>query len=189
MSRRAGLWITTGSDDCLRVGSPTLLTMARLVIAHGKVGLWQERVSAMKLLTLGESQPKAVKGEKKGYLTAVLHLAPHTLAGVTGKGGKPIDLCPMSDSACRAVCLNTAGHRGIVRRGEESNSVQEARKARTRMLFADREAFVAAMNRELDLFARKAARKGMGAALHPGFHDAITTLGRLYVLEPVGGES
>ncbi|HTI78968.1 MAG TPA: hypothetical protein VL614_00805 [Acetobacteraceae bacterium] len=117
-----------------------------------------------RLLTLGASQPKAVKGEKKGYLTAVLHLAPHTSAAVTGKSGHVLNVCPNADG-CEIACLNTAGHGGIIRKGETTNAIQEARKARTRWLFSDRAAFLAQLERELRNFARNAERKGMGAAL------------------------
>jgi hypothetical protein len=118
----------------------------------------------MKLLTLGASQPKAVKGEKKGYLTAVLHLAPHTAADVRTKSGSIINMCPNADG-CEIACLNTAGHGGIIRKGESTNAIQEARKARTRLLFSDRAAFANQLNKEIVLFARKATRRGMGAAL------------------------
>src|SRR5580765_5326626 len=117
-----------------------------------------------KLLTLGESQPKAVKGEKLGYLTAVLHLAPHNAAAVRTTSGTIINVCPAADG-CEIACLNTAGHGGIVRRGETTNAIQEARKARTRLLFSDRAAFEAQLSDEIIRFARKASRRGMLAAI------------------------
>jgi hypothetical protein len=117
-----------------------------------------------KLLTLGKSQPKAVKGEKLGYLTAVLHLAPHVAAGAVGPSGRVINVCPNADG-CEVACLNTAGHGGIIKRGETTNPIQEARKARTRLLFSDRKAFEAQIAKELRAFARKAKRGGMGAAV------------------------
>jgi hypothetical protein len=51
------------------------------------------------LLTV--SNPKTAKGERAGYLTAALHLAP---AMVSGR-----NVCPHSTAGCADACLNTAG--------------------------------------------------------------------------------
>lgn len=118
----------------------------------------------MKLLTLGKSQLKAVKGQKYGYLTAVLHLAPHTSAGVTTASGTPINLCPFADG-CIVPCLHTAGHGGIIKKGETTNPIQEARKARTRLLFSNRPAFVSQLNLEIYKFVQSARRKNMRTAI------------------------
>jgi hypothetical protein len=117
-----------------------------------------------KLLTLGASQPKAVKGEKKGYLTAVLHLAPHKAGNVLTPSGAVINVCAFADG-CEVACLNTAGHGGIIKRGETTNPIQEARKARTRLLFQDRAAFKTQLMAEIIAFAAKALSKGMLAAI------------------------
>lgn len=58
----------------------------------------------MKLLTVGN--PKTEKGEKLGYWTAVLHLAPARLSGH--------EVCPGATIGCRAACLNTAGRGGLI---------------------------------------------------------------------------
>jgi len=68
------------------------------------------------LLSIG-NDAKTVKGEKLGYRTAILYLAPHTLGG-----GKTI--CPFSTAGCREVCLYSAG------RGAFSN-VEQARLRKT----------------------------------------------------------
>ena len=50
-----------------------------------------------------DANPKTVKGQKLGYITAVLYLAPHTLSGR--------QFCPMAEIAgCVDACLNTAGN-------------------------------------------------------------------------------
>ena len=69
---------------------------------------------------------KTVKGEKHGWLTAVLYLAPADLSGV--------NVCPKSTPECRALCLNTAG-RGAF------NMVQAARLRRTHEYLQDKSAF------------------------------------------------
>ena len=54
----------------------------------------------MKLLTVANA--KTTKGEKLGYLTGILYLAPADESGV-------MNTCPMSTAGCRAACLYTAG--------------------------------------------------------------------------------
>lgn len=50
-----------------------------------------------------DGNPKTIKGQKYGFKTLVLYLAPHKLSGV--------NLCPMAEIAgCVAPCLNTAGN-------------------------------------------------------------------------------
>ena len=62
----------------------------------------------MKLFTTGN--PKLMKGEKKGYLSFVLHLAPADLSGH--------NTCPKATAGCKQACLNTAGRGGIFKKGE-----------------------------------------------------------------------
>jgi len=90
---------------------------------------------------------KTRKGEKQGYLTGVMYLAPHNVAGLG-------NLCPNASPDCIELCLNTAG-RGVF------NSVQQGRIRRTREFFADRKAFVATLRAEIAALVRKAARDGM----------------------------
>jgi hypothetical protein len=77
----------------------------------------------MKLLTF--SNPKVQKGTKFGYLTAILHLAPHKLSGH--------NVCPKASPECIALCLNTAGRGGIIKHGETTNRIQECRIRRTKL--------------------------------------------------------
>lgn len=98
---------------------------------------------AKTLLTI--SNPKTVKGEKQGYRTAVLHLAPSTVSGR--------NVCPMATKGCAAACLNTAG------RGR-FEAVQSARIARTLDLFSDRSDFLRRLAHEVDLFVRASERAG-----------------------------
>lgn len=75
------------------------------------------------------SNAKTVKGEKLGYLTGVLYLAPAKLSGY--------QTCPMAAVAqCEAACLNTAGLGGVY------SSIQRARIAKTKRFFEAREAFM-----------------------------------------------
>jgi hypothetical protein len=99
----------------------------------------------MKLFNIDENT-KTVKGQKVGYLTAIQYLAPFNLSGH--------QVCAMAEAAqCHIPCLNTAG------RGR-FNSVQQARLARTKLLFDNPEAYFAQAIEELIAAKRKAARLG-----------------------------
>lgn len=73
---------------------------------------------------LTTSNPKTLKGEARGYFTAILHLAPAEM------GGGPT-VCAAATAGCMASCLNTAGRGGIFKPGQATNAVLEARKRRT----------------------------------------------------------
>lgn len=113
-----------------------------------------------KLLTAGN--PKTVKGEKKGYWTFVLHLAPARLSG--------FNVCPMATKGCKAACLNTAGRGGImaghgiltaadVAKGIR-NTIQNARIRRTRWFFEDRAGFMEALAADIVRAQAKAHKAG-----------------------------
>lgn len=85
----------------------------------------------MKLLTVGN--PKTLKGEKQGYLTFILHLSPADVSGY--------QTCPKATEGCKAACLNTAGRGGMFKPGG-TNTIQEARKRKTRLFFENRDEFM-----------------------------------------------
>jgi hypothetical protein len=113
-------------------------------------------MATAKLWTVGN--PKTAKGEARGFLTAVLHLAPHTL----GDGRR--NVCPHASAECIALCLNTAGRGGIFKHGETTNVIQEARKRRTVAFWADRDAFALALLDDAQRVARMAKREGLRLA-------------------------
>ena len=72
---------------------------------------------------------KTIKGEKLGYLTGVLYLAPARLSGY--------QVCPMAAIAqCEEACLNKAGLGGVY------TSIQKSRIAKTKRFFEDRDNFM-----------------------------------------------
>jgi hypothetical protein len=105
----------------------------------------------MKLLTVGN--PKLMKGEKKGYLSFVLHLAP---ADVSGK-----EVCPKRTAGCTAACLNTAGRGGIFKKGESTNIIQQARIRRTKMFFELRDVFMFELVRDIKNAIKTSEKKGL----------------------------
>jgi len=98
----------------------------------------------MKLLNSGNSKTR--KGEKKGWSTYGIHLAPASLSG--------FNVCDSSSAGCRAACLNTAG-RGAM------SSVQRARIAKTRLFFKDKNLFLSMLWKEVAAGIKKAAKNGM----------------------------
>lgn len=81
----------------------------------------------MKLLTTNNA--KTIKGEKFGYMTFILYMAPNT-KNSTGK-----NLCPMATKGCIASCLFTAGM------GRFKN-VENARIRKADYFIADRTSFL-----------------------------------------------
>ena len=118
-----------------------------------------------KLLTLS-GNPKTAKGRAKGYAVAVLHLAPASLSGR--------NVCPAATKGCIAACLNTAGRGGIAKGGllthadiaaGRTNTVQEARLRRTRMLYEDRAGFMAALLDDVRRFVAWCRAEGFSPVL------------------------
>lgn len=104
-----------------------------------------------KLFTRGN--PKTLKGDKLGYLTWLLHLSPADSSGY--------EVCPMSTVGCREGCLNSAGRGGIFKKGETTNVIQEARKARTQFFFENRDAFMNQLHKEITNAIKYAKGKGL----------------------------
>lgn len=98
-----------------------------------------------KLLTFNNA--KTVKGEKLGYLTAILYLAPSDVSGV-------INVCPKATAGCKASCLFTAGQ-GIF------NNVQEARKRKTRLYAENKSEFYNTLRQDFILARKQATKQGL----------------------------
>jgi hypothetical protein len=93
------------------------------------------------------SDAKTVKGEKLGYLTGILYLAPYDLSGH--------QVCPMASIAqCHAPCLNSAG-RGAF------NSVQISRIAKTKMFFENRDYFMQCVVFSIRALIKKALKENL----------------------------
>lgn len=100
----------------------------------------------MPLLSIG-IDAKTSKGEKLGYLTGVMYLAPAQESGV-------MNTCPMASEGCKAVCLFTAG-RGIFK------NVHDARVQRTKEFKDDPKTFMNRLAEEIIALERKAKREGL----------------------------
>ena len=85
------------------------------------------------------------KGEKFGYKTAILHLAPFDLSGK--------NVCPKASPECAAACLNTSG------RGQ-MGSVQKARIDKTNLFWTNKNAFLWQLSTEIEQLKKRAANQG-----------------------------
>ena len=97
-----------------------------------------------KLLNI-DNNAKTVKGQKQGYKTAILYLAPSTQSG--------FQVCPMASEGCKKACLYTAGH------GAFSN-VQQGRINKTRWFMQDRQSFLIQLKKEISNHIKNCDKKG-----------------------------
>jgi hypothetical protein len=90
---------------------------------------------------LGTASTKTIKGEKMGFLTAILYLTPND------------DLCPLAKLAgCMEGCLYTSG-RGAF------NSVQKARQAKTAFWYKEQASFLMSLCADIWQLRAAAERK------------------------------
>lgn len=100
----------------------------------------------MKLLT--SANAKIRKGEKIGFKTFGIHLAPASLSG--------FNVCKDASAGCAASCLNTAGM------GVFSN-VQRARIEKTRLFFKDKAVFLSQLIKEIAAAIKSAEKQNLTA--------------------------
>jgi hypothetical protein len=98
------------------------------------------------LLTSGNQ--KILKGEKLGYITKGIHLAPANLSGY--------EVCQWRSKGCTASCLNTAG------RGQ-MNSIQVSRINKTKLFFEKKSEFLSKLAKEISSSIKLAVKKEMEA--------------------------
>lgn len=114
--------------------------MKFFILAGGKI--LTNNKSIMKLLNKGNA--KTIKGEKKGFRTFGIHLAPANLSGHNA--------CFWASKGCTMACLNTAG------RGAMSN-VQKARIDKTKLFFQDSKSFMEKLIKEINSAIKSAMKK------------------------------
>ena len=100
----------------------------------------------MKLLSV-DTNAKTIKGQRKGYMTGILYLAPSDQSGV-------MNTCPHATKGCRIACLYTAG------RGAFDN-VKQARIKKTEWLARDEQSFIEQIIKDIEALERKAKRNNM----------------------------
>jgi len=97
-----------------------------------------------KLLNI-DNNAKTVKGQKKGYKTAILYLAPSSQSG--------FNVCPMASEGCKKACLYTAGHGAF-------NNVQQGRINKTRWYIQERNTFMSQLRKEISNHIKNCSNKG-----------------------------
>lgn len=103
-----------------------------------------------KLLSTGN--PKTLKGQKQGYMTYILHLAPADLSGY--------EVCPKRTAGCTGSCLNKAGRGGMFKKGESTNMIQKARIRKAKYFFEDRENFLKDLASDITKAIKQAEKQG-----------------------------
>ena len=98
------------------------------------------------LLAIGKDA-KTPKGEKLGYLTGIMYLAPASESGV-------INVCPKSTEGCRTACLFTAGYGTY-------DKVWNDRTAKTLFMVNDNDAFINSLRYDIAKLVRKANKANM----------------------------
>jgi len=104
----------------------------------------------LNLLSVG-TDAKTVKGDAFGWQTAILYLAPVTVAGLG-------NVCPFASEGCKLGCLYSAG------RGAFSN-VQKARIRKTRLFFEAFDTFKEQLFQDIQRFGEGCAKEGNQACV------------------------
>ena len=124
---------------------------------------FQTAVKLPKLLNI-DANPKTIKGQSQGFMTAILYLSPASSSG--------FNVCAFAVRAgCIDGCLSTAGHGGISKGSKKftapdgsqlpDNVIQHARIRRTRLYFEARVEFFNQLIKEIIAFIKKAKRAGL----------------------------
>ena len=88
---------------------------------------------------------KTIKGNKKGFMTAIQYLTPYTASGV--------NLCPNAKNAnCHEACLVSSG-RMVMQK--------QARLNRTKLYLTNQAEYFRQLSIEISKFIKRAERKGL----------------------------
>lgn len=93
-----------------------------------------------------DTNAKTFKGQKQGFITGIIYLAPATESGK--------NLCPHASDGCKVACLFTSG-RGAMQ------PIRDARVKKTLRFLSDRDGFVSQLKGEIVALVKKATKKGM----------------------------
>lgn len=105
-----------------------------------------------KLLT--DSSQKAEKAAQFGWYNVMFYGSPAKSSGV-------LNTCPNASPICIRYCLNTSGHAGIIKKGEKTNKILEARKRRIRYYVENRAGFMADIISDVKKAQKKADAMGV----------------------------
>jgi len=94
---------------------------------------------------LSTENAKTVKGEKVGYTTYIMYLAPHT------QNSKGINLCPHASEGCAKACLFGSG-------SARFEKTQQGKINKTEYFLADRKAFLEQLVNEIAKIEKRHAK-------------------------------
>jgi hypothetical protein len=92
---------------------------------------------------LSTNNAKTIKGEKLGYTTYIMYLAPHT------QNSKGVNLCSHASKGCAKACLFASG-------AARFNAVQQGKINKTEYYLADRKNFMLQLHKEITAIKNKA---------------------------------
>lgn len=95
----------------------------------------------------GTKNPKTIKGEKFGYKTYILYLAPYTFNSFG------VNVCSHATEVCANTCITHTGNGGMY------NSVKESRRRKTDYFLSDRISFLNKLKKEIESFIKKSDKE------------------------------
>lgn len=116
-----------------------------------------KRLTGFSYLLGINSSWKTEKGEKYGYLTGILYLAPHLNSGV--------NICPKATEECSKVCLFNSGRASMVSKGSKISMVNKSRFLKTVLYYINRSFFMDWLDAEIASAIRKTKRENMTLAI------------------------
>ena len=103
---------------------------------------------------LSTNNSKTIKGEKLGYMTYILYLAPHT------QNSKGINLCSHASKGCAKACLFGSG-------AARFDNVQLGKTNKTEWFLDNRQEFLEKLDKEISVIKNKAKHKDTNNVLIP----------------------
>jgi hypothetical protein len=103
---------------------------------------------------LSTNNSKTIKGEKLGYMTYILYLAPHT------QNSKGINLCSHASKGCAKACLFGSG-------AARFDNVQLGKTNKTEWYLDNRQEFLEKLDKEISVIKNKAKHKDTNNVLIP----------------------
>lgn len=121
------------------------------------------------LISIG-ADAKTVKGQKFGYLTGILYLAP-------ASESKVMNVCTSSTAECRKLCLFNSGLARVYPR------IKRARIAKTKLLFRNRSLFLACLRYDIRALYHTADVMGMTPCVRLNGTSDLPWLSKLMATE------
>ena len=103
---------------------------------------------------LSTNNSKTIKGEKLGYMTYILYLAPHT------QNSKGINICSHASKGCAKACLFGSG-------AARFDNVQLGKTNKTEWFLDNRQEFIEKLDKEISVIKNKAKHKDTNNVLIP----------------------